>query len=59
MKVGNRLFWTASIFAALIVLWVADNLIYGMSEDFPVLNVTALGFAVAIWLFGLLCRLAF
>ena len=45
MRIGNRVFWTASILAALIVLWVADNFLYGMSEDYPVLNVTALAVA--------------
>jgi hypothetical protein len=59
MKLGNHLFWTASILAALILLWVADNLIYGMSGDFPVLNITALVFAAAIWILGLLGRFAF
>ena len=59
MRIGNHIFWTASVLAALILLWVADNLLYGMSEDYPVLNVTALAFAAVIWLLGFLCRFAF
>lgn len=59
MRIGNHIFWTASILAALMLLWVADNLLYGMSENYPVLDVTALIFAAVIWLLGLLGRFAF
>jgi hypothetical protein len=59
MKAGNALFWIATIFASLISLWVISDYLYGLSEGFPVFNVTALVLAVVIWLLGLFCRRAF
>jgi TRAP-type C4-dicarboxylate transport system permease small subunit len=56
MKVGNALFWLASLFAALILLWTASDYFSNLGESYPVLNVPAVLLAGAIWLVGLLCR---
>jgi hypothetical protein len=56
MKVGNALFWLTTVFAALILLWAAADYFYNLSNDYPVLNVTAVIVAGAVWLVGLLCR---
>lgn len=56
MKVGNALFWFTSFFAALIVLWTAADFLYNVSNSYPVLNITAVVIAGAIWLVGLFCR---
>ncbi|HTZ02696.1 MAG TPA: hypothetical protein VMC05_10220 [Xanthobacteraceae bacterium] len=58
MKVGSMIFWIASFFAALIVLWSVTGYFYNLSESYPVLNVTALGLAAVIWIVGLMCRRA-
>lgn len=56
MKVGNALFWFTSSFAALILLWAGADYLYDLSNNFPVLNTTALFVAGAVWLVGLCCR---
>jgi hypothetical protein len=59
MKIGSAVFWLATVLAgAMLVLDVFDYL-YGLSGRFPVLDVTALWFAAAIWLIGFACRRAF
>ncbi|MGB7037232.1 MAG: hypothetical protein WBD71_17095 [Xanthobacteraceae bacterium] len=56
MKVGNALFWLTSFFAATILLWTAADYLYNLSDSFPVLNVTAVFLAAAVWLVGFICR---
>jgi hypothetical protein len=56
MKVGNALFWLITFFAAMILLWAASDYAYNLSNSFPVLSVTAVALAGAIWLVGLFCR---
>jgi hypothetical protein len=52
MKVGNTLFWLASAIAAIIILRVTWDFLYGMSQGFLVLNVHALMIAAVIWVTG-------
>jgi hypothetical protein len=59
MRLGHVLFWIATAFAALILLWVILDYLFGMSGRFPVIDVTALEFAAVIWLIGFFCRRAF
>jgi hypothetical protein len=59
MKIRSALFWLTTILAGLIVLWVAWDYLYGLSEGFPVLNVHALLIAAVIWLLGFFFRRAF
>jgi len=59
MRAGSAVFWVATVIAGLILLWVASDYFYGLSAGFPVLNISALVFAVVIWLIGLFCRRAF
>ena len=59
MKVRSALFWLTTILAGLIVLWVAWDYLYGLTEGFPVLNVHALLIAAVIWLLGFFFRRAF
>jgi hypothetical protein len=59
MKIGSALFWLATALAASILLIVLSDYLYGRSGRFPVIDVTALGVAAAIWLFGFVCRRAF
>ena len=56
MKVGNALFWLGTFFAAVILLWAAADYLYNLSDNYPVLNITAVVVAGAIWILGLLCR---
>jgi len=59
MKIRSALFWLTTVLAGLIVLWVAWDYLYGLSEGFPVLNVHALLIAAVIWLLGFFFRRAF
>jgi len=58
MKVGHFLFWTATVFAGFILLWVVSDYLSNWSESYPVLDVTALALAAAVWLIGLFVRFA-
>jgi hypothetical protein len=58
MKIGSALFGLASFLAGIILLLVVSDYLYGRSGRFPVVDVTALGFAVAIWLIGFFCHVA-
>lgn len=58
MRVGNALFSLTSFFAAVLAMWSAADYLYNLSENYPVLNVTALTLAGAIWLAGFICRRA-
>jgi len=57
MKAGKFLFWTATIIAAVILLLVVYDFMYGLSANFPVVDVAGLVLAAVIWLIGLLFRL--
>jgi hypothetical protein len=59
MKVGRTLFWLSTVFAALALLWVASDVFYGLSNNYPpTLDITGLVLAAAIWAVGWLCRFA-
>jgi len=58
MRARYATFWSATAVAAVLTLWVAYELFYGMERDFPVLNIPGLVAASAIWAVGWLCRLA-
>jgi hypothetical protein len=55
-RLGEALYWTATIFAALIVVWVVWGSMYDISRGEPIIPVVALLFAAAIWLVGRTCR---
>jgi hypothetical protein len=57
MKAGKFLFWTATIIAAVMLLLVVYDFMYGLSANFPVVDVAGLVLAAVIWLIGLLFRL--
>jgi len=57
MKAGKVLFWAATIIAAVILLLVVYDFTYGLSANFPVVDVAGLVLAAVIWLIGLLFRL--
>lgn len=59
MRIGSALFWFATVFAVLILFWVALDFLFGLSGRFPVIDITALEFAAVIWLIGFFCRQAF
>ena len=60
MKVGRTLFWLSTVVAALALLWVASDVLYGMSNNYPpTLDVTGMILAAVIWAVGWLCRFAF
>ena len=59
MRFGNAVFWTATILAGLILVWVVLGYLYDLSEGLPVLSVVALVLAAVIWLLGLFCRQVF
>jgi hypothetical protein len=58
MKVRHAFFWITSVIAAAFTLWVAADFFYGIETHFPVVNVTGLILAAAIWTVGWLSRLA-
>jgi len=58
MRTQHAVFWLASVLAALIMLWVAWDFLYGFGQRFPVINIPGLVLAAAIWSVGWLCRLA-
>ena len=57
MKAGKFLFWAATIIAAVILLLVVYDFTYGLSANFPVIDVAGLVLAAVVWLIGLLFRL--
>ena len=52
------MFWLATAFAAAVTFWVAWDFLYGLGEEFPVINLPGLILAAAIWLVGWIFRLA-
>ena len=57
MKAGKFLFWAATIIAAVILLLVVYDFTYGLSANFPVIDVAGLVLAAVVWLIELLLRL--
>jgi hypothetical protein len=58
IRAGSTIFWLATAFAAAIILWVASDFLYGLGQDFPVVNLPGVILAAAIWAVGWLCRFA-
>jgi len=56
---GEALYWTATVLAALIVVLVVWAYVYNISRGEPIIPVVALLFAVAVWLGGRGCRYVF
>jgi hypothetical protein len=54
---GNTLYWTATIFAGLIVVWDLWNYVYATERGDPIIQVVPFLLALAIWLVGWACRL--
>jgi hypothetical protein len=53
---GVRLYWTASVIAALIVAGVIWDYMYGILNGDPIIRIIPMLFAGAIWLGGCACR---
>jgi len=58
MRARSATFWSATVVAALLTLWVAYEFFYGLEQHFPVINIAGLIVASAIWAVGWLCRFA-
>ena len=55
-RLGEALYWTATIFVVLIVVWIVWGYMYNVSKGEPIIPIVALLFAAAIWLAGRACR---
>lgn len=55
-RLGEALYWTATIFVVLIVVWIVWGYMYNASRGDPIIPIVALLFAAAIWLVGRACR---
>ena len=53
---GETLYWTATVIAGLIVVWVVWTYVFNTESGYPVFPVVALLLAGAIWLVGRACR---
>ena len=53
---GKVLYWTATIVASLIAVWVIWSYVYNVERGFPVFPILPLLFAAVIWLAGWACR---
>ncbi len=59
MSLGAFLFWTATIIAGLIVVWEVWGYVYNAERGEPIIRITPLLLAAAIWLVGWVCRYMF
>ena len=55
-RLGEILYWTATLIAGLMAVWVGWNYVYNVSRGEPIISIVALLFAGAIWLAGRACR---
>jgi hypothetical protein len=53
---GKVLYWTATIIAGLIAMWVMWAYVYNIEKGYPVIPIFPLLFAGVIWLAGWACR---
>jgi hypothetical protein len=53
---GELIYWTATVVAGLIVIFVVWGYLQNSNEGYPVIPVVPLLFAGAIWLAGRVCR---
>jgi len=56
LKVGNVLYWLATIVAAMMVIFVVADLATSWAQGQPILRLFALLTAVLVWLIGRICR---
>jgi hypothetical protein len=55
-RLGEILYWLATIIAVLIVVWVVGNYVFNIDRAYPVIPILPLVLAGAIWLVGWACR---
>ena len=55
-RMGDLLYWTASLVAVLIMLWVVWSYIVNGNSDEPIIRLVPLMFAGIIWLLARLFR---
>jgi len=53
---GELIYWTATVVAGVIVIFVVWSYLQNTNEGYPVISFVPLLFAGAIWLAGRVCR---
>ncbi len=56
---GRTLYWLATFIAAVIVIFVAADVLISWAQGAPTVRIVALIAAVAVWLIGCICRALF
>jgi hypothetical protein len=54
---GRTIYWTTTVIAALIVMWVLWTYLFNAGEGYSVLPIIPLLLAGVIWVAGWACRL--
>jgi hypothetical protein len=58
-RLGQFLFWLATIIAGVLVAWVVLGYVYTSNRGEPLISIVPLLLAGAIWLAGWVCRKVF
>jgi hypothetical protein len=56
LHAGRTLYWVATIFAALIVVFAVADFLISWAQGTPIVRVVAFIAAAAVWLVGRICR---
>jgi hypothetical protein len=59
VRLGQNLYWAATIIAGLIVVAVVTGYVSNIGEGLPIIPIVPLVLAGAIWLVGWACRYVF